>query len=90
MTHRCHTQLNSCCKTPINSLAPSHLRIQKAGDPASQSSLQRAVREAIKIKADSYQREAAHRDALLVPFVMTAVGGFTPLPAAPTTMAVAF
>ena len=62
----------------VDSLAPSHLRIQKAGDPASQSSLQRAVREAIKIKADSYQKEAEHRDALLLPFVMTAVGGFTP------------
>ena len=62
----------------VDPLAPSHLRIQKAGGPASQSSLQRCVREAIKVKADSYQREAEHREALLLPFVVTAVGGFTP------------
>ena len=46
----------------VDSLVPSHLHIQKPGDPASQSSLQRCVRDAIKVKADTYQREAEHRD----------------------------
>ena len=62
----------------VDSLAPSHLHIQKPGDPASQISLQRCVRDAIEVKADTYQREAEHLDALLLPFVMTPVGGFTP------------
>ena len=55
----------------VDSLAPSHLHIrsyiQKPGDPASQTSLQRCVRDAIKVKADTYQREAEHLDALLLP-----------------------
>ena len=36
------------------------------------------MREAIKLKADTYHREANHRGALLLPFVLTTVGGFTP------------
>ena len=61
----------------IDPLAPSHRHVQKPGDPDSLSSLQHSVREAIKLKANTYHREANHRGALLLPFVLTTVDGFT-------------
>ena len=62
----------------IDPLAPSYCHIQKPGVPDSLSSLQHTVREAIKSKAKTYHREANHRGALLIPFVLTTAGGFTP------------
>ena len=62
----------------VDPLAPSHRHIQVPGKPDSLSSLQHTVREAIKLKASNYHREASHRGAVLLPFVMTTVGGFTP------------
>ena len=62
----------------IDPLAPSYCHIQRPGVPDSLSSLQHTVREAIKLKAATYHREANHRGALLLPFLLTTVGGFTP------------
>ena len=42
---------------------PSYCHIQKPGIPDSLSSLQHTVREAIKLKAKNYHREANHRGA---------------------------
>ena len=66
--------------TVDSSLAPSHLHIEKPGDPvlSPASSAASVTPSKSRVMADSHQRDAEHRDALLLPFVMTPVGGFTP------------
>ena len=60
--------------------ALSARRIQKATDPNSQinSSLQHSQRVAVRKKVVTYRRECDHHNAVLVPFLLTTVGGFTP------------
>ena len=64
----------------LDPTSPSNRHIQRGSqaDSQAQSSLQHSHRGAIKVKAARYSKEADHHDAVLVPFVMTVVGGFTP------------
>ena len=61
-------------------MAPSAPRIQNSTDPNSQinSSLQHPQRVAVREKVVTHHRECDHYNGVLVPFLLTTVGGFTP------------
>ena len=64
----------------LDPTSPSNRHIQRGSqaDSQAQSSMQHSNRCAYKTKATTYHREASHHGAVLVPFIMTVVGGFTP------------
>ena len=64
----------------LDPTSPSNRHIQRGSQANSQaqSSLQHATPGAHKTEATTHHREANHRNAVLVPFMMTVVGGFTP------------